>query len=53
MRISKERLVQIKKEELQSEDTAGTTLYPVKDINKGAQLQRGDDLCALKDQLVA
>ena len=53
MRISKERLVQIIKEELQSEDTAGTPLYPVKDINKGAQLQRGDDLGALKDQLVA
>ena len=53
MRISKERLVQIIKEELQSEDTAGPPLYPVKDINKGAQLQRGDDLGALKDQLVA
>ena len=52
MQISKQRLIQIIKEELQSEDTAGMPLYPAKDIEKGAQLQRGDDLGAIKDELV-
>ena len=51
MQISKQRLIQIIKEELQ-EDMAGNPMFPVKDIEKGAQLQRGDDLGAIKDELV-
>ena len=51
MQISKQRLIQIIKEELQ-EDVAGNPMFPVKDIEKGAQLQRGDDLGAIKDELV-
>jgi hypothetical protein len=51
MNISKQRLIQIIKEELQ-EDMAGNPMFPVKDIEKGAQLQRGDDLGAIKDELV-
>ena len=52
MQISKQRLIQIIKEELQSEDTAGMPIYPAKDIEKGAQLQHGDDLGAIKNELV-
>ena len=51
MNISKQRLIQIIKEELQ-EDMAGNPMFPVKDVEKGAQLQRGDDLGAIKDELV-
>lgn len=51
MNISKQRLIQIIKEELQ-EDVAGNPMFPVKDVEKGAQLQRGDDLGAIKDELV-
>jgi len=51
MQISKQRLIQIIKEELQ-EDVAGNPMFPVKDMEKGAQLQRGDDLGAIKDELV-
>ena len=51
MQISKQRLIQIIKEELQ-EDVAGNPMFPVKDIEKGAQLQRGDDLGAIKNELV-
>ena len=51
MQISKQRLIQIIKEELQ-EDVAGNPMFPVKDVEKGAQLQRGDDLGAIKDELV-
>ena len=46
MQISKQRLILIIKEELQ-EDVAGNPMFPVKDIEKGAQLQRGDDLGAI------
>jgi len=52
MQISKQRLIQIIKEELQAEDTAGNPMYPVKDLERGAQLQRGDDLDAIKNELV-
>ena len=51
MNISKQRLIQIIKEELQ-EDMAGNPMFPVRDVEKGAQLQRGDDLGAIKDELV-
>ena len=51
MQISKQRLIQIIKEELQ-EDVAGNPMFPVKDVEKGAQLQRGDDLGAITDELV-
>ena len=51
MNISKQRLIEIIKEELQ-EDMAGNPMFPVKDVEKGAQLQRGDDLGAIKDELV-
>ncbi len=51
MNISKQRLVQIIKEELQ-EDMAGNPMFPVKDIEKGAQLQQADDMDALKNELV-
>ena len=51
MNISKQRLVQIIKEELQ-EDMAGNPMFPVKDVERGAQLQRGDDLGAIKNELV-
>ena len=51
MQISKQRLIQIIKEELQ-EEVAGNPMFPGKDIEKGAQLQRGDDLGAIKDELV-
>ena len=51
MNISKQRLIQIIKEELQ-EDVAGNPMFPVKDVERGAQLQRGDDLGAIKDELV-
>ena len=51
MNISKQRLIQIIKEELQ-EDMAGNPMFPVKDIEKGAQLQRGDALGSIKDELV-
>ena len=47
MNISKQRLIQIIKEELQ-EDVAGNPMFPVKDVERGAQLQRGDDLEAIK-----
>ncbi len=51
MNISKQRLIQIIKEELQ-EDMAGNPMFPVKGMERGAQLQRGDDLGAIKDELV-
>ena len=51
MNISKQRLIQIIKEELK-EDMAGNPMFPVKDVEKGAQLQRGDDLGAIKNELV-
>ena len=43
MQISKQRLIEIIKEELQ-EDVAGNPMFPVKDIERGAQLQQGDEL---------
>ena len=51
MQISKQRLIQIIKEELQ-EDVAGNPMFPVKVIERGAQLQQGDDLMAIKNELV-
>ena len=51
MNISKQRLIQIIKEELQ-EDVAGNPMFPVKDVERGAQLQQADDMDALKNELV-
>ena len=51
MQISKQRLIEIIKEELE-EDMAGNPMFPVKDIQRGAQLQQGDDLMAIKNELV-
>ena len=51
MQISKQRLIEIIKEELQ-EDMAGNPMFPVKDMEKGAELQRGDDLMDIKNELV-
>ena len=46
MQISKQRLIQIIKEELQSEDTAGMPLYVDKDINTPPPQGSLDDLRA-------
>jgi acyl carrier protein len=51
MNISKQRLIEIIKEELQ-EDVAGNPMFPVQDIERGAKLQQGDDLDAIKNELV-
>jgi len=42
MQITRQRLVQIIKEEL-SEDVAGNPMFPVKDVEAGAAMVRGDD----------
>jgi hypothetical protein len=42
MHITKQRLVEIIKEEL-SEDMAGNPMFPVKDVEAGAAMVRGDD----------
>ena len=49
MNISKQRLIEIIKEELQ-EDMAGNPMFPVKDVERGAQLQQADDMDALKNE---
>lgn len=42
MQITRQRLIEIIKEEL-SEDVAGNPMFPVKDVEAGAALVRGDD----------
>jgi acyl carrier protein len=42
MQITRQRLIEIIKEEL-SEDVAGNPMFPVKDVEAGAAMVRGDD----------